>query len=64
MEPGALGFLASRGHEVADIAKKLLKEKKIEYAVISSCFYHGAMHYKEEFLEFKIDEKTTAEAVH
>ena len=60
---GALEHLLKRGNELTEVARDLVDKKAIDYAVVSSCFYHTFSLFKEEYLEYKIKGKSVSEAV-
>lgn len=52
-----------RADETIQVVKDLVNEKDVDYAVVSSCFYHTNTLFKEEYLANKILGKTIAQAV-
>ena len=61
--PGGMAHLLQRGDQVVEVVKGLISSKSVQSAVVSSCFYHTFVQYKEEFLAFKIEGKRVADAV-
>ena len=45
------------------MVKELIEDKHVDYAVVSSCFFHTTTLFMEEFLKNKIKGKTISEAV-